>query len=1172
LKNKIIVFLSFLILASSLSLLSGNDFVLAKSNDVPSRTIEKKILIDKEEIVSGVEKNDFAFTGIASSWSKGFENAKIYLKIGKDSSLQKDWIWVNDEKDGKDGDALVRGEIINANKDLYFQYKIDFGASDIGKEFQLKLNLFDTSTQVGGVAISSDNSGLGPKIISRAEWGANESYMTWASEYDTPKAFVIHHTAGEEGALNSNQMSVVRNLYYGHAKSNGWGDIGYNYVIDVSGNIYEGRSGGGGVVAGHTLGYNNGTIGIVLIGDYNVRNVETPQYDALMSLIAYKAFQYNINPTGQVYLKNKTISTVVGHRDLNATACPGNTLYERIQDLKGKANTKLNIYPAKTISAQFISVENGKQVYGGDDSTIKATLKNTGNIPWLSTGDSKLSISNVGGKITASLASFGRSIDPGETGNFDLNISAPAINESLSQGFTTKLGGSVVAGGDFNSNFNIVTPEYRGKVAGKSADQSLAAGKQATLWVDVKNVGSKPWDSSSAIKLVTADGRDSIFYSDGDWADKKTPGTPDNMNINSGGTGRISFLITAPSNAGQYKERFVIRSDSKALEGGDLLIAEWNITVGDGGGQLVNTTTEPKVYSQKINAYTFSIVSQSAYPTLNPGEKKSVSLVIKNTGITNWYKDIFHLATVGDKESSFADSSWASKNRINMTADKVAPGENATFNFTITAPSTAGLTKERFALVADGIGWTADIGIFWNFTVNSVVNNTNNTPAVSTSGFDDFAYVSQSPYITLNPGATQQVWLEVKNTGTKIWKKDDATPVRLATANPRDRSSSFIASNRVAMDKDIVNPGENVRFTFNITAPSEAKVYKEYFTLVRDGVSWFKDIGIYWQATVNPTVAQQDTNQTQNNTNAVLVNIPAGTQTVRVSANGPFIVVNSAESKIAEGGSGDTVTAFYKDGKNYFSINGGQLKEASGWTRIVPWAPQTILTIDSYTDRPAWNQSINDNKFKGAIEVRYSAKNHKLWVIDDLNLEDYLKGVSEPLDSAGYEYVKSAVIAERSYIYYHLKSGGRWPDDFITLKNSRNGNGDDQIYQGYNFTVRANNIPRAVDDTLGQVVTYNGNPILTPYYTQSDGRTRSISEVWGSRQSDYPWLVSVPDPWSAGQPMLGHGVGMSGRGARGMANDGKKYDEILKYFYTGTGIGKIDTNRNVRVGIYYIDM
>lgn len=1171
-RKKVITFLSFLVLLSGLAPLSGSVLAIGNTADVPSRHIENSFVVGGGEFASVIEKNSFAFTGIASRWSEGLENTQVYLRSGKSEEGLGKWMLVSEEDDKRDdATGFIFGSVFNSRQDRYFQYKVIFGSSSIGKDFKISLDVFDTSSQVGATKISADNSGLGPKIISRAEWGANENYMTWKNEYAEVKAIVLHHTAGEEGALVSNQMSVVRNLYYGHAVSNGWGDIGYNYVIDTNGNIYEGRSGGNGVIGGHTLGYNAGTVGIALIGDYGVRTMNPEQYQSLNSLIAYLNFINRSDPTGQTYLKNKTIPVVVGHRDLNATQCPGASIYERLSDIRLKAKDKLSEYPARQYSAQFVSTEGASQIYGGDTTTVKVNLKNTGNAYWLGDGDHKVNITASGGNLAADLPGPFRGVAPGEIASLNLNLTAPSSNGSVNQMLQAKIDGANINGGSFNLSTNIVTPEYRAKLSGQSPSLSLQSGKQVTAWIEFKNAGSKAWNSGDGFRLTTKNGNDSQLFSSGDWENKKSAGGFDSYPVNVGGTERISFLVTAPSTAGQYKEDFVLQADNKTLGAANELAFSLSVTVTGSGAQLTNVTTDQKVYSQNISAYTYSIVNQSSYLTISPGEKKSVSLEIKNTGITNWYKDIVHLATTSprDRSSDFADSSWVSGNRISMRQDKVVPGQSATFSFTITAPNQPGNHKEYFGFVADGIGWMRDIGLFWSFDVTAP--SASGAVAPSNASAESFGYVSQSPYISLTPGQSQQVWLEVKNTGNTIWSKSGSTPIRLATSNPRDRISPFINSNRVLMDDGTVNPGQNTRFTFNITAPVTAGVYKEYFTLVHDGVAWMDDIGIYWQITVTKA---QDVNATPSNgtPNAQLISVPAGVQTVKVSASGPFIVVNGSEAKLAEGGNGDSVTAYYSGGKHFFKVNNGNVIEAPGWVRIVPWAPQTILTVDSYTDRPAWNQSLNDNKFKGAIEVRYSAKNKKFWVIDDLNIEDYLAGVSEPLEAGPYEYIKAAVIAERSYVYYHLSRGGRWPDDFITLKNSRNGNGDDQIYQGYGFTSRSTNIPRAVADTAGQVVTYAGNPVLTPYYTQSDGRTRSISEVWGSPQSSYPWLVSVPDPWSAGQPMLGHGVGMSGRGARGMGAEGKPYKDILKYFYTGTDIGKIDTNRNIRIGIYSIDM
>jgi peptidoglycan hydrolase-like amidase len=76
---------------------------------------------------------------------------------------------------------------------------------------------------------------------------------------------------------------------------------------------------------------------------------------------------------------------------------------------------------------------------------------------------------------------------------------------------------------------------------------------------------------------------------------------------------------------------------------------------------------------------------------------------------------------------------------------------------------------------------------------------------------------------------------------------------------------------------------------------------------------------------------------------------------------------------------------------------------------------------------------------------------------------------------------------------------------------------------------------------------------VTPYFSSSDGRTRSWSEVWNG---DYPWLVSVPDPCCTTHTLLGHGVGMSGDGAVYFADNGWGYKKILKYYYTGVEVEK----------------
>ena len=125
----------------------------------------------------------------------------------------------------------------------------------------------------------------------------------------------------------------------------------------------------------------------------------------------------------------------------------------------------------------------------------------------------------------------------------------------------------------------------------------------------------------------------------------------------------------------------------------------------------------------------------------------------------------------------------------------------------------------------------------------------------------DYQLITQSSYpATLAPGATTNVWIEVKNTGSATWQNN----VRLgagsaygAANQQRDYSSEFansdwLSANRpAAVSPAGIIPGWHARFQFNIKAPSTPGTYKAYFTPVTDGVTWMKDIGIYWQLTVS---------------------------------------------------------------------------------------------------------------------------------------------------------------------------------------------------------------------------------------------------------------------------------------------------------------------------------
>ena len=126
----------------------------------------------------------------------------------------------------------------------------------------------------------------------------------------------------------------VRAVYQYHAVSRGWGDIGYNFLIDRQGNIYEGRKGGDAVVGMHSGDYNYGSIGIALLGDYRTAEMTPAMKEALVSLIAWESDRFGINPMESSHFVHRGFPHVVGHRDLWSTVCPGDKVYRVLQELR----------------------------------------------------------------------------------------------------------------------------------------------------------------------------------------------------------------------------------------------------------------------------------------------------------------------------------------------------------------------------------------------------------------------------------------------------------------------------------------------------------------------------------------------------------------------------------------------------------------------------------------------------------------------------------------------------------------------------------------------------------------------------------------------------------------------------------------------------------------------
>lgn len=172
------------------------------------------------------------------------------------------------------------------------------------------------------------------RATNRVTENAAGEKLRWPQEYSpSVKLFVIHHTAGQVSNDPRPGVERMRALYAYHANSRGWGDIGYNYVVDEKGQIYQGRSGGMGVVAGHAYCNNVGTVGIALMGNFDVEQPTQIQMDSLQWLLDTLSKQYNIDMNTSVIFHGKTEPRIVGHRDLVSTDCPGYYAYNVLTEV-----------------------------------------------------------------------------------------------------------------------------------------------------------------------------------------------------------------------------------------------------------------------------------------------------------------------------------------------------------------------------------------------------------------------------------------------------------------------------------------------------------------------------------------------------------------------------------------------------------------------------------------------------------------------------------------------------------------------------------------------------------------------------------------------------------------------------------------------------------------------
>ncbi|MBI3627097.1 hypothetical protein HY224_03560 [Candidatus Uhrbacteria bacterium] len=742
-------------------------------------------------------------------------------------------------------------------------------------------------------------------------------------------------------------------------------------------------------------------------------------------------------------------------------------------------------------------------------------------------------------------------------------------------------------------------PSYQAKITTDfSRAISLKPGQAKTLEIKMTNLGAKAWTNEginylSLMAVTFSKTGDPVKrksqFRDDSWLEESRVSRLEEKNVASKKDGSFTLTLKAPKKEGEYTENFAsVIKGITWLDGSrfSLKIKVINPPQKTGKDQKLVYPTRDETYAAT------KLIQSDDQVDMVVGEEQQFSVGFKNVGKKPWKQTGPKYVALYTTDPSYhvspfynkADIKWSSESEIEMEQEEVKPGEIGYFRFTLKAPTTPGEFEETFRLAADEWTWVKDSELRLPITVKpkalAVAPDINTQDPLKSANPNGTVYkdktlaalklIVSASNLVLKPGEVTNFRVGFKNIGPKSWVSTGDRYVSLYTAQPSYRASLFapaltttsgwLASNQVKLETPTVNSGEIGYLSFDLKAPTRPGDYKENFRLASEEWSWIQGSDFEIPITVlpdesavgSPTGGQPGTATAPKTIEPILrVGLFPTREEVKITANGQFEVRQGSNNQLLTTlNAGETAVVSYDfTNKLYHMVTPAVANNSVDYFRFVPLNPAVIMELLNYEKRPAWNLSINYNKFRGVIEARYGATKDRFWIINELGMEDYLKGMAETSNGLPLEFLKSMTVAARTYAFYHYLRATKHKDEFFTIDSYY-----DQVYRGYSSESRMTDLTVAVDSTRGQVATYNGDIAITPYYSQSDGRTRTWSEVWGG---DVPWCVSVPVPQDVGKPLLGHGVGMSARGALLMARDqGLNVESILKYFYKGISLEK----------------
>lgn len=323
--------------------------------------------------VSQPQTDEFSAVGVTWVQDAAVTGVLVQLRVREVGGGWGEWTVLEEDADQQDArPSDGTGPVLRSGTAPYFTgraHGVEVIVQDAAGRTpeDVQLQLIDPGTSPADSVMDApevvDQAGAAaamPAIYSRAQWGADESLRTWDPTYSpTVEAAAIHHTAGRNDYTADEVPSIIRSIYAYHAVSRGWGDIGYNFLVDKFGRAWEGRYSGergisSPIVGAHTGGFNSYTFGISMMGDFSTVRPTSAMVETVAAVAAWKLSLYGVDPSGWTTLTSTgggtskypagtavNLPTIFGHRDVGSTTCPGDYGYAQLGTMRKLASERV---------------------------------------------------------------------------------------------------------------------------------------------------------------------------------------------------------------------------------------------------------------------------------------------------------------------------------------------------------------------------------------------------------------------------------------------------------------------------------------------------------------------------------------------------------------------------------------------------------------------------------------------------------------------------------------------------------------------------------------------------------------------------------------------------------------------------------------------------------------